>query len=485
MRVGLYQKFFIWGFFNLFFLAAIPLVLVGWLLLGPSEKIYPPSWFSDNIHAQFREISMELQYRTLAEWGEIIDKHSSEDLDFYLVGLTHQLFIRKDAVPNEVLDLARRIPRPPYDLCLEESVVDGKVIKPFSLTDIQAGLAPDAGAVFLYSGEPRRFWFARPLFIMGEDDIPNIMLLAAASPSITGYGMFFNLKPPLTIFLIMMALTFFWWLPFVMHITRPLEKMTGITEKIAGGDYSQLKIKGSAPSRKDEIGRLTTAIEAMAEQVSRKVQVQQSFLRYIAHELGSPLTRIKLGLAVIEDQVEPGIQERLNGISADVEAVENLTQDVISYLRAETFPDKPHRETVLLLPLLQRIVEKDGQGGEVRMEVEEGLAFGVDVEFFCRAVSNVIRNAVKYAGKDGPITVRGRREGEDVLLDVLDQGPGVPEAELGLILQPFYRGKSSTGTSGTGLGLAIVRNSVELMGGSVLCRNRSPRGFSVDMRFPV
>jgi two-component system sensor histidine kinase CpxA len=100
-----------------------------------------------------------------------------------------------------------------------------------------------------------------------------------------------------------------------------------------------------------------------------------------------------------------------------------------------------------------------------------------------RAVANLIRNAVRYAGEAGPIEVRAESREGTVFLMVSDSGPGVPEETLPKLFDPFYRldVSRSRDTGGVGLGLAIVKTCVEACGGSVMARNRAPSGLQVEI----
>lgn len=482
MRTSLFQKFFVWGSLNLFLLFLVPALVVIWMMLGPSDKLYPPSWFSDRIHACFREIASEMQDRSRRDWGDILDHYSSDELSFYLVDPEHKLFIRRSDVPQAVLDAAQHIPSIPYDTCME--LPGNQSILPSALSDIRAGLAPDLKVVFLYDRHSRRFWYVRPLFVMGEDELPHNMLLIASSPSITGHGYFFDLTPVLVTLLVILLLSFLWWIPFIMHITRPLHAMTEIAERIAKGDYSSTDIGPCQAVRKDEIGRLAASTSTMAKQVSRTFYAHQTFLRHIAHELGSPITRIKLGLAIVSSRTQPEIRERIDQVLADVDDVESLIDDVISYLHAETSPAETSRQHLQLRPLLQRLVEKHGTGADIRIDMDGDMSLFADIECLCRTISNLVRNAVCYAAHDGPITIRCRLVNGAAHISVQDHGPGVQPAELEHITDPFYRGSSSSGTSGTGLGLTIAKNSIRLMGGSMTCRNLPEGGFSVEIILP-
>ena len=100
-----------------------------------------------------------------------------------------------------------------------------------------------------------------------------------------------------------------------------------------------------------------------------------------------------------------------------------------------------------------------------------------------RAIANVLRNAIRYAGEAGPITVSAERDGSQVAITIADRGPGLPDEELEQVFTPFYRPDTARTreTGGSGLGLAIVRTCVEACGGTVTCRNGRP-GLEVVMR---
>jgi two-component system sensor histidine kinase CpxA len=104
-----------------------------------------------------------------------------------------------------------------------------------------------------------------------------------------------------------------------------------------------------------------------------------------------------------------------------------------------------------------------------------------DEKYLFRAISNLVRNAIRYAGGQGPITISAEREADRIVVTVSDCGPGVPEGALEKIFTPFFRLESARDrkTGGTGLGLAIARSCVEACGGAVTCANRQPRGLNV------
>jgi two-component system sensor histidine kinase CpxA len=137
---------------------------------------------------------------------------------------------------------------------------------------------------------------------------------------------------------------------------------------------------------------------------------------------------------------------------------------------------------------VRRAVEREAPPKAlIEMHVGEKLEVIANPEYLFRSLANVIRNAIRYAGSFGPITISAKNGDSHVTITVADNGPGLPESELDQVFKPFYRPEFARQreTGGVGLGLAIVRNCVEACDGNVRCRNRSPRGLEVEIRLPA
>jgi len=124
------------------------------------------------------------------------------------------------------------------------------------------------------------------------------------------------------------------------------------------------------------------------------------------------------------------------------------------------------------------------EGAAVEMVLEDGLKAMADPESLSRAIANLVRNALRYAGDAGPIEVAARNESGEVAITVADRGPGIPENDVDRVFSPFYRVEASRNRDsvGVGLGLSIVKNCVDACKGTVRCRNRVPMGLEVEIR---
>ena len=113
------------------------------------------------------------------------------------------------------------------------------------------------------------------------------------------------------------------------------------------------------------------------------------------------------------------------------------------------------------------------------MTLASDLRVQAEADLVARALANLLRNALRYAGDTGLITVSARREGGRVIIAVDDDGPGVPAGSIDRLGEPFFRPEAARTRElgGVGLGLSIVRNSIAACGGEVVFANRTPRGF--------
>jgi two-component system sensor histidine kinase CpxA len=264
-------------------------------------------------------------------------------------------------------------------------------------------------------------------------------------------------------------------LPLVRGITHSIREMTGATARVAEGRFD-IRVR---EDRGDELGLLARSINGMAGRLAGFVNGQKRFLGDIAHELCSPLARAQVALGILEGQVSAGVLEDLR---EEVQQMSSLVNELLSFSKASLAAGRIKLESIPLHVVLARAIEREGLSGPaIRSTVPMDLLVKAEPDLLCRAVSNLLRNAVKYAGEDGPVEAAAERVGRDVILTVSDDGPGVPEEALAQIFDPFYRVDISRAreTGGAGLGLAIVKTCVESCGGRVSCHNRAPHGLSV------
>jgi two-component system sensor histidine kinase CpxA len=296
-----------------------------------------------------------------------------------------------------------------------------------------------------------------------------------------GGGLFLDYRPWLVVAAGVFLLSVLFWIPLVRGITRSLSQMTETTAHIAEGRFDVR----TTIRRSDELGRLSAAINQMTGRLSDLVNGQRRFLGDIAHELCSPLARIQMALGVLEQRLADPQKSLLTDLSEEVEEMSVLVNELLAFTQASLGSKQVRLQRINLLELVQKAAQREaGARAAVLVDIPERLEVQADANLLGRAVANLIRNALRYAGNSSPPGIQAYPEKHEVILRIYDEGPGVPAIELNRLFEPFYRPDQarSRETGGIGLGLAIVKSCVEACHGSVTAMNRKPAGFEVRIR---
>jgi two-component system, OmpR family, sensor histidine kinase CpxA len=309
---------------------------------------------------------------------------------------------------------------------------------------------------------------------------PWPVTLLLVSDSLTAGGLFFDPTPWVIVGFGAVIFSVLFWIPLVRGVTRSLSQMTRATEQISEGRFDARVDE----RRGDELGRLGQAINRMAARLSGFVTGQKRFLGDIAHELCSPIARIQLALGILEQRADEKQKAYVNDLREEVEHMSRLVNELLSFSKAGLTPQEIKLEPVSLAATTRRVLELEAtRDGQVQVQIPDELSVLAQPELLFRALGNLVRNAVRYAGQAGPITVSALRQEGEVVVTVADQGLGVPETSLQQIFDPFFRAEASRSrdTGGVGLGLAIVKTCVEACQGTVSARNRTPHGLEVQI----
>jgi len=280
------------------------------------------------------------------------------------------------------------------------------------------------------------------------------------------------------------------------HLSAPFGALRTATQRLAAGDLSA-RVGESLARRRDEVGDLARDFDAMAERLEQLVSAQRRLLRDVSHELRSPLARLEVALELARRHGGDSAVEALDRIGRESRRLDELIGQLLSLERMSCFEVEPDRDRVDLGGLLGEIVadarfEAETGGRTVTLSVERAAAVRGSAELLRSALENVVRNAVAHApggtAVDVSLAVMGAADQREVaMITVRDRGPGVPEAELGRLFEPFHRVSEARDrqSGGVGLGLAITRRAVEWHGGTVAAVNRPGGGLEVAIRLPL
>ena len=242
------------------------------------------------------------------------------------------------------------------------------------------------------------------------------------------------------------------WL-IVFRITRPLKALEHAARKVGAGE---------TPARLDEGGpaELATVAHAFNQMSADLAQIDQDralILAGISHDLRTPLTRLRMG---IEMAAEQGLRE---GMTADVEEMDKTIGQFLDFARSEGGEAQQEVDVATLLAELATQYQRRGFKVELVAPLAVppaptlGNALAVRPQALRRAVSNLIDNALRYAGSKSPVELACGRAAEEIRIEVLDSGPGIPPQDVERMKRPFARLEAArSNAAGAGLGLAIV-----------------------------
>jgi len=284
-------------------------------------------------------------------------------------------------------------------------------------------------------------------------------------------------------------------------IAMPIRRLRQAAGQIAMGrldarvrwDLSSAVNRGSRGG--DDIDQLIRDFNHMAERLESLANAQRVLLRDVSHELRSPLTRLGVGLGLARAESPPSMREPLDRIENEAARLNTLIGQILSLSQMDVIQqiDEPSLISLsdLVTDLLPDLQYEAARGGcYIDLALAASCYVSGDEELLRAAVENILRNAINYAAGSGLIHVETdteERQGKRYsMVRVSDNGPGIPEHELGLVLEPFYRADRPRHWTqeGSGIGLAIADRAARLHKGIIGIRNKSEGGLIVEICLP-
>jgi two-component system, OmpR family, sensor histidine kinase CpxA len=306
-------------------------------------------------------------------------------------------------------------------------------------------------------------------------------------------------------------------------VTSPVTRLRTAAQSLAAGDLSA-RTGAPAAGGRDELTELMRDFDRMAERIEGLVDSQSRLLKDVSHELRSPLARLSVALGLARQRATPELEGSLNRIELEADRLNQLIQRLLTIARLESGTDGLHKTTLSLRELVEQVAhdaeyETRGRGCHVTTfpngrdngqdngqadhdaresdkdkhkddTYDEYLVEG-DPNLLRSAVENVVRNATRYTAEGTTVEVRLERQHangeEEIIVRVLDSGPGVPKEALKKIFEPFYRldDVRNQQTGGAGLGLSIADRAIRLHGGQLHASNRREGGLEIEIRIPA
>ncbi|WP_146443858.1 two-component system sensor histidine kinase EnvZ [Vibrio kanaloae] len=265
------------------------------------------------------------------------------------------------------------------------------------------------------------------------------------------------------------------WL-FIRLQNRPLITLEKAAQGVGRGEIPPpLPVQGA-----QEIRSVTRAFNQMSKGIQELEEDRALLMAGISHDLRTPLTRIRLAT----EMMSPEDGYLAEGIISDTEECNEIISQFMDYLKPV---DRDSFQAVFVDDIAREVSSSEG-GYEVQIEtdISESMnpALGNPIEMK-RAVSNLVVNALRYGNGWVKVSTGMTADNKLAWVTVEDNGPGIPQDQVGKLFEPFTRGDTARGSEGTGLGLAIVKRIVSQHQGAVVVNNRSEGGLKAQISFPV
>jgi two-component system sensor histidine kinase CpxA len=347
----------------------------------------------------------------------------------------------------------------------------------------------DAAGRDLITGDDRsallhvpRPWFGPPeidgrLVVVESSQDGRYRLIALASPP-------FNIWAFVPYYLLILAaVACLCWL-LAIGIVRPLRQVARAVNQFGRGDLS-MRVR---VTRRDEIGDLGHAFNDMAERLETLLTAERRLLQDISHELRSPLARLNIAIELARHAEDR--DAAATRLQREADRLTSLVGSLIEVTRMEGDPEAVKFESLSAGAIVDEVVngctlEADARQCRIVVHNDTSRALHGHPELLRRAVENVLRNAIRYAPPNTDISVGVADAPSGVAITVRDRGPGVPEADLPRLVQPFFRVDEvrDPASGGIGLGLSIASRAVRLHHGSLVVENAHP-GLRVSLMLP-
>ncbi len=274
------------------------------------------------------------------------------------------------------------------------------------------------------------------------------------------------------------------------YMVGPIAELRQASRDFAGGKLDA-RVTGSAIRRHDEVGDLAIDFNDMADKIEQMIRAQRRLFGDISHELRSPLARLQVAAELLQKKLPATEQPMLTRIEKEVARINSLIEEVLQFSRLETGNINEEKRQIDLNAILTRICNDASFEGKAR-NCQVSLKMAADCtisgrqQLIERAIENVLRNAIKYSPENSQVEVTLSEHDRSLVIRIADRGPGVSEADIGKLFEPFYRCAEdrNRSTGGTGLGLAIALHAVKLHNGSIRLKNRDGGGFIAEIILP-
>jgi len=256
---------------------------------------------------------------------------------------------------------------------------------------------------------------------------------------------------------------------FLKNQTKPLVKLAKAAERFGKGDYvNDFRASGS-----QEIRKAAFEFDRMAKRINRHLNQRAEMLSGISHDLRTPLTRLKLQLAMIQQK------DLSKKMSKDIDEMEKMLNDYLQFAKTQA----QENTSIINLAVLFESIKNQFNNKKLNISCEQEIKFKGRLIALKRSFENIIQNGLTYGDN---VLINVQKGNNRALITIEDDGPGIPEDQYKNVFKPFFRlDKSrSLNQSGVGLGLAIVEDVINSHGGNIQLSKSRFNGLLVKISLP-
>lgn len=270
-----------------------------------------------------------------------------------------------------------------------------------------------------------------------------------------------------------------------VRVTRPVTALTTAAGDLAAG-RRDARVDTDGPG---ELRTLAEAFNGMADHLDREDRLRRNLVADVAHELRTPLAILQGSTEALLDGIDQPTAEVLGSLNDEVTRLRRLVGDLETLAAAEAAGLRPRADRVDLADIATSAADllrplADDRTTTLTVDAEAAAVIG-DADRLHQIAVNLIANAVKFTPAGGAITISTRSSGATTSLEVLDNGPGIPEQDLPHVFERFWRGANGNKASGSGIGLAVVSELVAAHHGTVTGENVPGGGTRFTVAFPA
>ncbi|MCX7739561.1 MAG: ATP-binding protein [Meiothermus sp.] len=267
---------------------------------------------------------------------------------------------------------------------------------------------------------------------------------------------------------------------------RPVDQVTRLAGEIAASGRYGERVPESPGT--DEMARLTQTFNAMLSRLERTIEREKAFALAAAHELRTPLSvlQARASLSLEKPRTAEQYREALGQIARTAEDLAQVIEALLLLARTHQPVERERADLDLLALEAQESLEVLAREKQARVVLElEPTPYRGQPLTLRTAIANLLSNALKYGPQGGRVWLRTRQEGNLAVVEVADEGPGIPPEQLERLLQPFQRGTGTQGVRGAGLGLTLVSAIAEQHGGRLVLQQAPEGGLLARLELPL